>query len=732
MEADITRKRIEGKWKRLPVLGQVAIVWAAVYLLLKFAITPPLPSSLITMYMSLTVIGLSIYVSVYEDVLKEFKGPIVDFLRGDAHRAGAWRLVRWLLLVMVPIYVGHLVYQRVAPRFEPPIGSRVIHPAPPPEVMGLVNPLRRQPNKLPEYIEEGRRIYFSNCVFCHGDLLDGKGIFSLGLNPQPANFVDPGTIAQLQESYVFWRVSEGGPGLPSESTPWDSAMPRWAAMLNEQDRWKVVLFLYDYTGYTPRTWEASTLPAKPEKGRQKNEAAGDDSEPGKRIYNKRCAHCHGIEGDGQGAAAKFFNPPPLAFTEAKYRYASTAEEELPTDEDLIRTVTQGLPGTGMPAWQGTLSEKEIKQVVHYIKAFSSRFADKSESYRKMKMGNPIPPSKESVEKGRKLFFEHECNKCHGDEGRGDGPDALEIKRRVRNLTRGWEFRRGTAPEEIFTRISRGLWVMPAFEEQISEENRWHIVNYVRSIAREERPPLKDALKAARWEGEIPIDPDDPRWDTVVEASYPLIGQVIAEPRLFTPAINMISARVAFNADEIAFRLAWDDQTESHEDPDEETHDDRVAIQFPVKDSAIRKPYFLRGDEDNPVNLWQWKTNGTAIEYNYSGAAQEKVQPESSQQLKAGGKFEHGQHRVVIKRALATADVEHDLQFKTGFIPMAFAAGDGTKGEHGLQTAISPWFFLYLEPPPQRMVYVYPVFGALILAASEWWIIRRLRNTKTSI
>jgi mono/diheme cytochrome c family protein len=239
----------------MPVPALVAIVWVGVYLFLKFAIKPPLPSSLIFMYMTMISIGLVVAISIREDILKGFKDPVVDFLRGDRYRALPWRVARWVLLVTLPIYIGNLVYQRVMPQFEPPVASRVIHPAPPPEAMGLVNPLHHQTDELAEYLEEGARIYFENCVFCHGDRLAGEGLFAHGFNPPPADFADPGTIAQLQESYVFWRVSSGGPGLPDESTPWDSAMPKWEDMLSEEDRWKVVMYLYDATGYTPRTWE---------------------------------------------------------------------------------------------------------------------------------------------------------------------------------------------------------------------------------------------------------------------------------------------------------------------------------------------------------------------------------------------------------------------------------------------------------------------------------------------
>ena len=77
-------------------------------------------------------------------------------------------------------------------------------------------------------------------------------MFAHGLNPIPTNFTDPGTIAQLQETFLFWRIAKGGPGLPAEGGPWDSAMPAWEKFLNEDEIWEVILFLYDHTGQRPR------------------------------------------------------------------------------------------------------------------------------------------------------------------------------------------------------------------------------------------------------------------------------------------------------------------------------------------------------------------------------------------------------------------------------------------------------------------------------------------------
>jgi len=167
-------------------------------------------------------------------------------------------------LVVVPLVVGWIAYGQVRSAVQAPPNLRSIHPAPPAEITfrgksmtltGLDNPLRHHADSLPVYVAAGKRIYYQNCLPCHGDRLDGLGHFAPGFNPLPANFQDNGTIAQLTESFVFWRVAKGGPGLPREGTPWNSAMPKWEDFLTEREIWEVVLFLYDQTGWKPRTWE---------------------------------------------------------------------------------------------------------------------------------------------------------------------------------------------------------------------------------------------------------------------------------------------------------------------------------------------------------------------------------------------------------------------------------------------------------------------------------------------
>ena len=82
-----------------------------------------------------------------------------------------------------------------------------------------------------------------------------SGMFAHGLDPIPTDFTSQGTIEGLRETYLFWRIAKGGPGLPEEAGPWDTAMPAWEKFLTEEDMWDVTLFLYDFTGRRPRARE---------------------------------------------------------------------------------------------------------------------------------------------------------------------------------------------------------------------------------------------------------------------------------------------------------------------------------------------------------------------------------------------------------------------------------------------------------------------------------------------
>ncbi len=103
---------------------------------------------------------------------------------------------------------------------------------------------------------EGRALYAMNCRPCHGDSVSGDGPMADGFKLRPINFTDNGTIETIVEGYTFWRVANGGLGLPTEATPWDSAMPQWKLNLTEEERWKIIMAEYDLAEKTPRIPES--------------------------------------------------------------------------------------------------------------------------------------------------------------------------------------------------------------------------------------------------------------------------------------------------------------------------------------------------------------------------------------------------------------------------------------------------------------------------------------------
>lgn len=464
-------------------------------------------------------------------------------------------------------------------------------------------------------------------------------------------------------------------------------------------------------------------------------------EAGETLYMKWCINCHGEEGDGGGLAAEHLNPRPRNFRYGLYKIRSTFSGKIPTDQNLFDVISNGMPGSSMPAWRGRLKEGERWALVHFIKTFSRRFARAKEAPEEIQIGPRVASSAESIEEGRKLFQEIECFKCHGNAGRADGPSApdleddLEFPIRPANLTKPWNFRGGHQPEDLYRRLQGGLAgsPMPSFSDTLDNEQTWHLINYLMSLwpdAEGNHPPLKVVLRAGLIEDAIPDDPNDAFWEERKRFYYPLVGQVIQDPRLFTPSVDGIQVQAVYNADELAFRLVWDDPTKSEADPDDEVYDDAVVVQLPIEiPTGAKRPYFLMGDEDLGVHMLRWSSSGVS-ELNGNGLTKVSAQSGASRQVTAVTEYDNGQYRVVFKRPLTTDDASKDTQLEAGrFIPIAFFVWDGSNGERGSQMAISHWYDLLMEPPVPKTVFVYPLVGLAMAAGAQWWIIRRLRRGK---
>ncbi len=249
------------RFRRVNLLTWAIAWWAGIYVLLRFGFTAPIPASVISIYMGIISLAILAYVSSSQERRQEISRPLVRFMTEKRYAA-----LLGATVLAIPALAAANVYVQMSVPIQPPLFSRTVHPASPSEItvhdkrIDLdrgENPFRQletsNPAEFRKHVENGRRVYYQNCVFCHGDNMSANGMFVHGLDPLPTNFHD--TIPQLRETFLFWRIAKGGPGLPEEGGPWDTAMPAWEQFLKEDEMWDAILFLYDFTGLRPRARE---------------------------------------------------------------------------------------------------------------------------------------------------------------------------------------------------------------------------------------------------------------------------------------------------------------------------------------------------------------------------------------------------------------------------------------------------------------------------------------------
>ena len=472
-----------------------------------------------------------------------------------------------------------------------------------------------------------------------------------------------------------------------------------------------------------------------------------DTSHGKAVYVKWCSGCHGDTGAGNGYAAAYMLPRPRDFTGAVYKIRTTASGQLPTDADLLRSIDEGLPGTAMPAWKDRLSATERKDVLAYIKTFSSFFADTSQHIVALAFGKQPSGGAAGAKIGRQFYDSIGCRKCHGDQGRGDGPSAPTLHDDAgypifaADLHQNWRFRGGADVEQVYHRLRTGLdgTPMPSFSDLIDQkfltaDELWHVAQYVRSLSPEQPPEVRDVIHAARVAA-LPASPDDSRWSRVDSYWFPLVGQVIRKPRWFTPAVAGVWVQALHDGKSIAMRVSWDDRSQSPDSAwlpftakvlatvasDDSTPEpaalwpDRLAVQFPVTiPDGMERPYFLMGSETGPVYQWRWSSSPRGAVAGLARGLErfDSLPPAAAPASQAV--WDHGQWRVVFTRALATGDSTRELQFRAGAaIPVAFFAWDGSNGERGNRMAVSTWYFLALDEPTPARVFVLPAVAVVL-------------------
>ena len=226
--------------------------------------------------------------------------------------------------------------------------------------------------------------------------------------------------------------------------------------------------------------------------------ADNAADLGKKVYEERCLICHGEKGDGKGLVGalnraerggRVLNIQPRDFTVGVFKFRTTPTGCLPTDEDLLNIIENGISKSSMPSFKD-ISKEEKNAVKDYIKTFSARW-EEEEPCKPIAMKKPKWVGKEdAIEKGKRVFKDMKCWECHGEDGKGKGPKADKLNDDWGkpifpfNFTSG-TLKRGTNPEDVYITFTTGLdgTGMPSYEDSLKEEERWQLVSYTLKLMR---------------------------------------------------------------------------------------------------------------------------------------------------------------------------------------------------------------------------------------------------------
>lgn len=247
---------------------------------------------------------------------------------------------------------------------------------------------------------------------------------------------------------------------------------------------------------------------------------------GLKVYRRYCASCHGLEGEGKRMRGAEKSARDLRVGE--YKYTSVANNGLPTDEDLLRTVRYGIRGTQMNAYD-SLSDDDLAAVVHYVKTLSPRWDREKQGVAIPVHPDPWKTDKEGARARGEVVYHAitQCWQCHpsyaspadirkwtDDYNKSTGsPPVKRLPLRGGMARSEWvstsfgkvlppDFLTDSLPaargvEGLYRAISAGIGgtPMPTWHGKLSAQDLWAVVHYVRELVRLRGSPKAAIIRA---------------------------------------------------------------------------------------------------------------------------------------------------------------------------------------------------------------------------------------------
>jgi mono/diheme cytochrome c family protein len=522
----------------------------------------------------------------------------------------------------------------------------------------------------------GAAVYAKYCAQCHNDNGNGRGIASPLLRPAPRDFtsgkyqIRSTATGNLPTADDIKRVIERG--IPGTAMP---AFKEVGDVDGQLDALVAHLQSFSPKFQNAKPPELITIPKDPGYKPDQVDAA-------RKVYTSiGCAGCHGEEGRGDGPSApslkddwgQQIRPADLS---RPWTFNGGAKRE-----DIFRSISTGLNGTPMAGFASALKEEQRWQLVDFITSLAGGDTEKV-PYANILIAKQVDGPLDAAQ-GATLF---------------DGAEPALFPLLGQVIQPGRDFQPATIAVQARAVYNKDEVALLVTWHDIQADIHGNNGPDFELPEQEEHPGLAPAVSGA---GQAPTTTDPFADEDQGSAAAARSADPFAEEEA-KPASTPAAANAPASSDPFAEEEGTSGGAEGAAAATETgagQFSDAVAVQFPrALPSGVRRPYFIFGDPQDPVELWFVDLANPNKAELWEGKGSADLAPGEGVTPDVRASFAKGEWSVILKRK---RDAGRGVSFPDDtFVPLTFSVWDGFHNERGNRRALSAWYNLYV-PPAER-------------------------------